>query len=75
MLLNIKAVNIMFLLPLQGDCFHALRLAHLNAGLKPFVYVGKGEVHPIACREGREGEQKSIKFGLDGDNIKLNEQN
>jgi hypothetical protein len=58
----------MMMLRLQGDCFHALRLALLNAGLKPFVYVGKGEVHPIASREGREGEQKSIKFGLDADN-------
>jgi hypothetical protein len=58
----------MILLRLYGDCFHALRLVRLNAGLKPFVYVGKGEVHPIAGREGREGEQKSIKFGLDADN-------
>jgi len=55
-LLNSKAVNVMILLHLHGDFFHAARLALRNAGLTSFVYVGKGKVHHIVCREGREGE-------------------
>lgn len=56
MLLNSRVVNVKVLLHLQGGFFYALRLALRNAGLTPFVYVGKGKFHLIVCREGREGE-------------------
>jgi hypothetical protein len=73
-LLNTEAVNVMVLLHTQGNFFHELRLALRNAGWTQFVYVGKGKVHPIVGREGREGEWKATKLVLDAKNIKLNAQ-